>query len=126
MIHVLVCDDIFTGDTPLDQYDGKLFEVREWGTPPEELPGRQVALSKLADVRAIVEKRFAKLDDAALLEPESVHPWAGQTRMGKMLYVLRHSQHHLGEKNAELSRRGIKGAIWEKEKAAKLGISPWW
>ena len=28
--------------------------------------------------------------------------------MGKLLYVLRHSQQHLGEVNAELSRRGIK------------------
>jgi hypothetical protein len=46
--------------------------------------------------------------------------------MGKMLYVLRHSKHHLGEVNAELSRRGIKAAIWEKEKATHLGLSPWW
>ena len=46
-----------------------------------------------------------------------MHPWTGQTRMDKMLYVLRHSQHHLEEINAELSRRGIKAAIWEKEKA---------
>jgi hypothetical protein len=80
----------------------------------------------LADIRATVEERLTKLDDAALLEPEKVHPWAGETRMGKMLYVLRHGQHHLGEMSAELSRRGIKGAIWEKEKAARLGISPWW
>ncbi|MBN1975757.1 MAG: hypothetical protein JW918_00005 [Anaerolineae bacterium] len=45
--------------------------------------------------------------------------------MGKLLCVLRHSQHHLGEANAELSRRGIKAAIREKEKA-KLGLSPLW
>ncbi len=54
-----------------------------------------------------------------LLEPEKLHPWTGQTRMCKMLYVLRHTQHHLGEVTAELSRRGIKAAAWEKEKAAK-------
>jgi len=127
LVHVLVCDDAFSEDIPLDQYDDfKLFEVREWGTPAEELPNREVALSKLAEVRTVVGERFTTLDDAALLEPEKVHPWAGHTRMGKLLYVLRHSQHHLGEVNAELSRRGIKAAIWEKEKAAKLGLSPWW
>ena len=127
LVHVLVCDDAFTQDIPLDQYDDfKLFEVREWGTPAGELPNRETALSKLADVRATVGERLAKLDDAALLEPEEVYPWTGQTRMSKMLYVLRHSQHHLGEVNAELSRRGIKAAIWEKEKAAQLGIFPWW
>jgi uncharacterized damage-inducible protein DinB len=83
-------------------------------------------LSRLTDVRAIVERRLAKLDDAALLEPEELHPWTGQTRMDRLLYVLRHSQHHLGEMNAELTRRGIKAAIWEKEKAAQLGLAPWW
>jgi uncharacterized damage-inducible protein DinB len=127
LIHVLVCDDAFTGGTTLDQYDGShLFEVREWGTPPEELPSRDVALAKLADIRVIVGQRLAKLNDAALLEPEELHPWTGKTRMDRLLYVLRHSQHHLGEMNAELTRRGIKAAVWEKEKAAQLGLAPWW
>jgi hypothetical protein len=109
LVHVLTCDDALSEEIPLDQYqDFKLFDVREWGTPAEKLPNRRVALSKLAEVRAAVGEKLAKLDDAALLEPEKVHPWTGQTRMGKLLYVLRHSQQHLGEVNAELSRRGIK------------------
>lgn len=108
LVHVVACDDVFTGDIPFDQYDPlKLFGVGEWGTPPEELPSREVALAKLAAMRATVEERFSRFDDAALLEPEQMHTWTGQTRLGKMLYVLRHSQHHLGEMNAELSRRGI-------------------
>ena len=120
-VHVLLCDDAFTQDIPLDQYDdSKLFDVREWGTPPGELPNKQMALSKIAESREIVRERLEQLDDAILLEPEKVHPWAGQTRLEKLLYVLRHSQHHLGEINAELTRRGIRAAIWKKEKAAKL------
>ena len=127
LVHVLGCVDLFTGDTPFEQHDpAGLFGVVEWGTPPEELPGGRVALAKLAEMRMVVEERLAELDDAALLESETLYPWTGQNRMGRMLYVLRHTQHHLGEVNAELSRRGIKAAIWEKEKAATLGIAPWW
>jgi tricorn protease-like protein len=72
----------------------------------------ETALVKLVDIRATVEERLTKLDDAALLEPEKMHPWTGQTRMGKTFYMLRHIQHHLGEVNAELCRRGIKGPRW--------------
>ena len=86
----------------------------------------KVALEKLAETRVILEERLTEFDDETLLEPETVHPWSGQTRMDKTLYVLRHSQHHLGAVEAELSRRGIKAATWEKEKAAELGMSPWW
>jgi uncharacterized damage-inducible protein DinB len=127
LVHVLGCVDLFTGDTPFEQHDpAGVFGVVEWGTDPAELPGRPVALAKLAEVGTAVEERLAGLDDAALLQPETLYPWTGQNRMERMLYVLRHTQHHLGEVNAELSRRGIRAAIWEKEKATKLGIDPWW
>ena len=120
LIHSLVCADVFTADIPLDQYDpARMFGGTSWGMSSGGLPSKETALEKLTAVRAAVEERLAKLDDAALLEPEKPHPWAGQTRMCKMLYVLRHTQHHLGEVTAELSRRGIRVAAWEKEKAAK-------
>jgi hypothetical protein len=114
LIHVAVGDDVFSSDTPFDEYDHlQWFGVGEWGTSPAELPSKEVALEKLADIRATVEARLAKLDDAALLEPEQAHPWIGQTRVGKWLYNLRHVQHHLGEVNAELIRQGIKGVGWK-------------
>ncbi len=116
LVHVMHADDAFTGDTPFDQYDRlKWFGVRkgEWETVPEELPSKETALATLADTRATFEERLTKLDDAALLEPEKAHPWAGQTRMSKLLYNLRHTQHHLGEVNAELIRRGIQGVGWQ-------------
>jgi len=65
-------------------------------------------------MRETVGQLLAKLDDAALLEPETVHPWTGQTRMGKMIYELRHIQHHLGEISGELKRRGYRPfARWD-------------
>lgn len=58
-----------------------------------------------------------------MLKPETAHPWAGPTRLDKMLYVLQHSQHHLGAVEAELSRRGNQATTWGKEKAARLEIA---
>jgi hypothetical protein len=131
VIHTLDCAYVLTGDFPLDQYNPTEWYGAEVKASPFEIPSeilwsKEVALAKLAETRVILEDGLTKFDDETLLEPEKVHPWSGQTRMDKMLYVLRHSQHHLGAVEAELSRRGIRAATWEKEKAAKLGMSPWW
>jgi hypothetical protein len=114
VVHVIVGANVFVGDIPLDQWDPTEFlgtEARAggpWNFSPQELWSREVALGKLAEMRELVAQSLARLDDAALLEPETVHPWTGQTRMGKMIYDLRHIQHHLGAISAELKRRGIK------------------
>jgi hypothetical protein len=114
LIHVAVADDFFSADTPLDQYDSLgLFGVEDWGSSPDELPSKEAALDRLAEIRSTVEERLARLDDAALLEPETVHPWTGLTRLGKLIFNLRHVQHHLGEVNAELIRRGMDGVGWK-------------
>ena len=114
VVHVVVGADVFVGDIPFEQYDPTEFwegakEGGPWTMSPEELWSREEALQKLAEMRVIVDGILTRFDDTALFEPETVHPWTGQTRLGKMLYELRHIQHHLGMVDAELSRRGIKG-----------------
>jgi hypothetical protein len=115
VVHVIVGGAVFVGDIPFEEYDPSEFLGQEakqgapWTISPEELWSREVALQKLAEMRTIVDGLLTGLNDAALSEPEKVHPWTGQTRMGKMLYAIRHIQHHLGALDAELSRRGIKG-----------------
>jgi hypothetical protein len=39
-------------------------------------------------------------------------PWTGATVLERMIYTLRHSMFHLGQIQAELRRRGMKGAEW--------------
>ncbi len=113
LIHVTVGDDLFTSDEPFEQYDYcQWFGVEAWETPAAELPSKKVALAKLADFRAVVAARLDKLDDAALLEPEQMYPWVGQIRLSRLIFNLRHLQHHLGEMSAELSRGGLEGVGW--------------
>ena len=113
VVHIIVGADVFVGDIPLDQWDPSAFlgtEARAggpWNFAPEELWNKEVALAKLAEMRECVERSLARLDDAALLKPETVHPWTGQTRLAKMIYDLRHIQHHLGAISAELKRQDI-------------------
>lgn len=113
LIHVTVGEDVFSADTPLEESDEtKWFGLLAWKTAASDLPSKQAALDKLAVFRATIEARLSQLTDEALLEPEVEHPWTGQTRLSKLLFSLRHTQHHLGEVNAELVRRGLEGVKW--------------
>ena len=68
----------------------------------------------LAEMRERVSDALSRLDDAALLEPEQVPPWTSDIRLGKLLYALRHLQHHLGAISTELKRQDIKPfARWD-------------
>ena len=114
LIHVTVGEDFFSADTPLNESDQtRWFGVPAWETAASDLPGKEAALSKLAVFKSTVESRLSRLTDEALLAPEQIHPWTGQTRLSKILFSLRHTQHHLGEINAELIRRGMKGIKWQ-------------
>jgi len=114
VVHIVVGADIFVNDIPLDQWDPGAFLETEaraggpWNFTQDELWTKQVALARLAEMRERVTQSLDRLDDAALLKPESVHPWTGDIRLGKLLYELRHIQHHLGAISGELKNKGIK------------------
>jgi hypothetical protein len=130
-IHVLDCAYVLTGDFDPDRYDpaewfGAEVQASPFDIPSKILWSKEKALAKLAETWAILDERVTRFEASTLLEPEMAHPWAGPTRLDKMLYVLRYTQHHLGAVEAELSRRGIQAATWEKEKAARIEIAAWW
>lgn len=113
LIHVTVGEDVFSADTPVKESDqSKWFGVPAWETAASDLPSKEFVLDRLAIFMSTVEARLSQLTDEALLEPEQAHPWTGQTRISKIIFTLRHTQHHLGEINAELIRRGMEGVKW--------------
>ncbi len=113
LCHVVVSADFYTGTTPLDQFNWNKFFDGDWeDMSPDKLPNKETSLQKLAEVRTIVCDRLAALNDDALLAAETLFPWTGPTLLDRMLYLLRHCQHHLGVLNAELRRRDIKRARW--------------
>ena len=55
----------------------------------------------------------ASLADEGLLADEPLYPHAGTKVLGRALYPLRHTQHHLGELHSELRRRDIARPQWQ-------------
>ncbi len=95
--------------------DPKAFDWNRFGfdweeAPPQILPDAAQLTAYLDEVEAKVNARLASLGPEGLLGPD----YAGffPTALDHVLYTLRHAQHHTGQINAELKRRGLKVAGW--------------
>jgi len=84
----------------------------DWQVRPDPCLPREEFSRYCADVRAGVATWLATLDDAAMLEETSPDDWRGSCPLDLLLYVLRHSERHLGNLHAELRRRGIERPRW--------------
>lgn len=113
LCHLIVSADYYTGEKTPEEYDWNCYFNGDWeGMTLEELPRKTAALKRLSEFEKLLMSRLAKLSDEDLLRKERQSPWTGETLAGKLLYLLRHSQHHVGELHAELRHRGIKRAHW--------------
>lgn len=85
----------------------------DWeGTPAEDLPDREQALTFIDGIEATVRQWLLDLGDEGLMQPEDKYPWTGSLVLGRALYALRHNQWHIGELNALLRERGYEQAEW--------------
>ena len=113
LVHILEAADFYVSDKSVDEYEwGKLFGGDWEEMKPKELPSKKVALEQLMKVKRFITSRLRKLDDKALYQKEKQSPWTGPILGAKLIYVLRHCQHHVGMTHAELRHRGIKRGGW--------------
>jgi uncharacterized damage-inducible protein DinB len=113
LCHMAVTADYYVGDALADEYDWNSLFGGDWEAMcPEDLPNKKKALEKLGEIEKIVNGRLAKPADKDLYVNEKQSPWTGKTLASKLMYLLRHTQHHLGELHAELRHRGIERAKW--------------
>jgi uncharacterized damage-inducible protein DinB len=113
LCHLVVTADYYLSGKSPEEYDWSCYFGGDWESMSEnELPAKSTALKKLSDFEKVMFSRLAQLNDEDLLEKEKQSPWTGENLAGKLLYLLRHSQHHVGEMHAELRHRGIKRASW--------------
>jgi len=114
-LHIIETAEFYSGE-----WDGKEFP---WGerfgcdwedSPVEKLPDQRDMLAYLDEARAKVEAWLTKRGDDGLLgEPQDKRfPWTGTCELGRALYLMRHSHHHLGKIHNELRRRGIDRPEW--------------
>ena len=86
----------------------------DWeGTPAGELPDQAECLAYLEAVRQHTQSWLSDLGDRGLLAPQQAFPWTGPNVLSRMIYVIRNSQDHTGQLNAELRRRGLPRSTWE-------------
>ena len=79
---------------------GKSFESNWKTAPEEELPSQNDILVCINELKAKTEKWLAEMDFHA--ENRSFE-WAGETKLGVVLFLLRHSVYHIGELSSLLN-----------------------
>jgi hypothetical protein len=79
---------------------GKPFAA-DWEKAPEGgLPSRKDILDGIKLFHAKTEKWLSELDYSA---KNTAFPWAGETHLGVVIFLLRHSLYHLGELSSLLN-----------------------
>lgn len=85
----------------------------DWDTGPcDALPSKAQLLQYLDRVQPAVRAWLTTCSDEAFLSQEADFNNSGGTRLDRALCSLRHAQHHLGQINAELRRRGLERGAW--------------
>ena len=108
--HVVECMEFYTGEVPVDKFTwGGRFGC-DWEVPePAKLPTQEQVIEYLDEIWSKAQAWLKTCDPA---QSEMLFPWTGSTLHGKLLYLLRHIQHHTAEMSLELKRRGYSSPDW--------------
>jgi hypothetical protein len=86
--------------SPMVFASGKPFDS-EWTTlAAADLPSQAEILACIREWQAKTERWLTEMDFAA---PNTAFDWAGKTRLGVVIFLLRHSLYHLGEMSCLLN-----------------------
>ncbi|MBT3341528.1 MAG: DinB family protein [Gemmatimonadetes bacterium] len=94
-----------------DEFFGRSLDWE--GTAADELPDQTQCLAYLEHVGDLTRAWLDGLSDEEILSPQEAFPWTGPNLLSRMIYVIRHSQDHSGQLNAELRRRDLPRSAWE-------------
>ena len=111
--HILGGTEVYARSTSYEDYVAHRRFGADWQkAPEEELPDRPTALRCIDELEKSVDQWLDALGDAGLLETDEGFPWTGTRKLGRAVYLLRHTQNHIGDMNAELRRRGVPRGAW--------------
>jgi len=122
LIHMLQAIDCYTSKKDAFAYNWNQFFShcqetitpfeREWIEKVENLPGKKESLEMLELWWKKFFEYLTTLSDQDLAKPNKIHRHTGHTLFEKLIYILRHTQHHLGEINTDLRLRNLKRVDW--------------
>jgi hypothetical protein len=74
---------------------------------------KKAMLAYTEEVEAKVKQWLLKRSDEEFFQPQTICEWTGATVLDRAIYALRHTQHHTGQINSELRRRGLPRGEWQ-------------
>jgi hypothetical protein len=113
LLHTLETVEFYLSEKPGDQFPwGHRFGVDWENDRPDRIPSKDEMRAYQDDVQQLVHQVLDGKTDEDLLKPETVAPWTGRLYLGKLLYVLRHTQQHIGDINRVLRLNGDDALDW--------------
>lgn len=112
ILHGLKTLDYYSTPTPELSISDYQMKLNEQKISANQLPNQAQMNSYMKDIKEKLETWIKSLDDESFHGPETRFPWTGSTLLGRILYSLEHSRHHIGELNGELRRRGLPRVKW--------------
>lgn len=109
-LHILTSIDDYSTLKPGEADAHPRFPVNWDEKDSLKLPSQDEMLAYLEQV----ERKLAHvLAEADLSQVETLFRWTGSTLLSRVVYMLRHAQHHLAEMCLELHRRGLPAPQWQ-------------
>ena len=113
LYHILAGTEVYARSTTYEEYRSRQRFTLDWQVAPAaQLPNTADTLELLAAMREATDKWLESLGDEGLAATDEGFPWTGTRKIGRALYLLRHSQNHIGELNSELKRRNLPRGKW--------------
>lgn len=111
--HTVFYTDFYLSEAP-DKFRAPTFNrdgMSNLEETPGDAPSKEQMLQYLEEAVERCEAALSKLT-AKELEGENRFPWTGPTLAHRLIYNIRHSQHHVGWMNSILSRKANCAAEW--------------
>lgn len=113
LLHTLETVEFYLSEKPPDQFPWRHRFGLDWENgAAERVPGKDEMRAYQADVAQLVRQILGAKTDRDLLIPEAVAPYTGTLYMGKLLYLMRHTQQHIGDINRVLRLNGDEPLEW--------------
>jgi hypothetical protein len=111
--HTLWAVDFYLSDSPETSRKASFVEGEATNLKhvPANAPSHQQIQNYLEEVSRKCETVLDKLTPDQL-EGDNTFPWTGPTLAHRMIYNIRHAQHHVGRLNSILSRKADCAADW--------------
>ncbi|MFP4363177.1 MAG: hypothetical protein ACLFR1_04855 [Spirochaetia bacterium] len=101
--HIIQSTKYYIDDqVPLVYKSGRSISVLSKDLQQADFPTQDDVLFMIQSLSAKTEKWLQSIDFSA---PNAKYPWTGGSMLSVVLFLLRHSQHHLGEMNALLNEQ---------------------